>query len=467
MIPVSKNEKYEIEIDGMSSDGNGVGHIRGFAVFVPNTCRGDVVNVRITKVKSGFACGAVTEIVRPSEDRIAPMCDSAHKCGGCAFAHMDYDAQLDEKRGIVESAMTRIGGFKDFKLEEIIGMSNPYRYRNKVVFQLGVNEKNQPIYGFFAPKSHKIIPVSDCLLCGEIYGRIADAVIDYAKECGVSVYDGARRAGVLKRIFIRGSKNGEIMVVLSANARSLKRADELVRKLKAVSGKVVSVMLNINLDAKNYGLGAENIVLYGKEKITDTLSDLKFLISPQSFYQVNPTQTEKLYETALRFAGINGGDTVMDIYCGIGTISLCAAKRAGKVIGIEIVERAIADARENARINEIENAEFYAGAAAEIVPKLIADGARPSVVILDPPRSGSDKKTLLAVISATPDRIVYVSCNPSTLARDAKFLAENGYKISAAQAVDMFPHTCHVETVCLLSKLHAKEHIEVELNMNA
>lgn len=413
---LEKNSEYTVKIDSVSSDGNGVCRINGMAVFVPYTAAGDEVKIKITNVKKRFAEGVLTEITSPSPDRTKPDCPQYEQCGGCQLRHIKYEKQLEIKKSIVENAMRRLGGFKDFSIEEIIGMENPTRYRNKTIFHADRNK-----IGFYSQKSHVVVPVSDCAIGMEENAAIIRATADFD----------------IKEIFTRKSfSTGEIMVVVTADIAD---SDRLVKSLLSACGKITSVYLN---DEK----------IYGTDTITDTLGGIKFKISPESFFQVNPVQTEKLYSKVLEYANLDKTMTVMDIYCGIGTISLCAAKKTKSVIGIEVVERAIEDAKENAKINGITNTEFYAGSAEKIVPYLIKSGETPDVVILDPPRKGIDEKTLGAIVKAKPKRIVYVSCNPATLARDARFLSDNGYSITRAAAVDLFPHTSHVETVLLMSR---------------
>lgn len=426
---LEKNKEYTVKINSVSSDGNGVGHIDGFTVFVPYTAAGDTVKTVIETVKPRFCIGRLLEIISPSAYRVKPDCGAFGKCGGCQLRHMSYEAELTEKRGIIENAVRRIGGFKAFELDGINGMDNPNRCRNKMIFHVNSSE-----CGFFAKQSHDIIPIDDCKIGFAENKNIIRAVMEYARENRVR----------LTRIFTRKAfKTGQIMVVLSSG-KKIPITDALVNKLLDAQKGIVSVIVEVN---------GKKTTLWGKDRIEDIICGVKFKISPDSFFQVNPTQTEKLYGKALEYADLTGSETVMDIYCGAGTISLCAAKRAKKVIGIEIIDRAVSDARKNAEINGIENAEFYSGSAESIVPRLIEHGEKPSVVILDPPRAGSDEKTLGAIVEAAPERIVYVSCNPATLARDARFLADRGYTIVKALGFDLFPRTMHVETVILFKKL--------------
>ena len=466
---VEKNKHYIIEITDISSDGNGVGAVDGFAVFVPMTAAGDVCDVLIVKVLSHYAIGRLMEIKKPSPDRMMPECQSFKRCGGCHLQHIDYAAQLRIKKNFVDSAMQRIGGFTDFACDEVLGMESPRRYRNKCVYPIGTDKSGKLISGFYARRSHDIIEVGDCILGGEINERINTAVLSYMRENNVPPYDEKTHTGLVRRTFIRctnpyqvapacggnvasATMGVEIMVVISVNGDTIPRRERLIKKLRDVSEDIASIYININKEKNNSVLGRDNKLIYGKAAISDTLCGIRFEISPHSFYQINPYRTERLYNKAIEYAKITPDDTVLDVYCGIGTISLAAAKRAKKVTGIEIVKQAIENAKENAKNNGIENAEFFADSAENAVPMLIENGMRPDIVILDPPRKGSDEQTLNAIASASPKRIVYVSCNPATLARDIKYLATFGYTPIRATAVDMFPHTCHVETIMLLQR---------------
>ena len=451
---VEKNKRYKIEITDISSDGNGVGTVDGFAVFVPMTAIGDVAEVLVVKVLSRYAIGRLMEIITPSKDRTEPQCPVFKRCGGCHLQHISYPAQLDVKRGFINASMQRIGGFTDFQCDEILGMDTPYRYRNKCIFPIGKDKNGNTVSGFYARRSHDIIPVEDCMMGSEINSAISKAVLEFMDENNISVYDEASHKGLVRRVFIREAKTtGEIMVVISINGKNIPKSDVLAKKLTDISENIVSVYININTEKNNSVLGRENKLIFGKSVINDTLCGIEFKISPHSFYQINPVMTEKLYSRALEYADITENDTVLDVYCGIGTISLAAAKKAKKAVGVEIVEQAIINARENARDNGIENAEFFDDSAENAVPKLIESGMKPDIVILDPPRKGSDEATLKAIVSAAPKRIVYVSCNPATLARDARYLADNGYTLTACTGVDMFPNTNHVETVVLMSRV--------------
>lgn len=451
---VEKNKQYTVKITDIASDGNGVGAIDGFRVFVPMTAVGDVAEVLIVKVLSHYAIGRCMEIKELSPSRCEPPCPVYKRCGGCHLQHISYPAQLDVKRGFINSAMRRIGGFEGFECDDMLGMETPYRYRNKCIFPIGQDKDGDTVSGFYARRSHDIIPVSDCLMASEIASKITETFVSFMTEYNISVYDEVMHKGLVRRIFIREARHtGEIMVVVSVNGKTIPHEEILTERFTSVSGNIVSVYVNINTEKNNSALGRKNRLIYGKEVINDTLCGINFKISPNSFYQINPIMTEKLYGRALEYADITAEDTVLDVYCGIGTISLAAAQKSKKTIGIEIVEQAVKNARENAKDNGIENAEFFADSAEAAVPKLIESGMKPDIVIIDPPRKGSDEVTLNAILKAQPKRIVYVSCNPSTLARDTRYLADNGYFPTKCTGVDMFPNTSHVETVVLMTKV--------------
>lgn len=450
---VEKNKRYKIEITDISSDGNGVGTIDGFVVFVPVTAIGDIAEIVIVKVLSGYAIGRLITLISPSPDRCEPVCPIFRRCGGCQLQHINYDAQLNIKKRFIEAAMQRIGGFDGFECNEMLAMEKPYRYRNKCIFPIGTDRNGETICGFYAQRSHDIIEVSDCVMGSEINSEINTAILEYMYENNVPPYNEANHSGLVRRVFIRSAaETNEIMVVISINGNNIPQRERLIKRLRNVSKNIVSIYININNEKNNNVLGKTNRLIYGKEVIEDELCQIRFKISPHSFYQINPYMTERLYSKALEYADITKDDTVLDIYCGIGTISLAAAKRAKHVTGIEIVPAAVINARENAENNGISNVDFYAQSAEEAVTELIKNGLRPDIVILDPPRKGSDIATLNAIAYAAPKRIVYVSCNPSTLARDAKHLSQLGYSVTACAGADMFSHTHHVETVCLITK---------------
>lgn len=448
-------KKAVITIDAIATGGDGVGRLNGMAVFVPHTCRGDKAEIVLNKVKSGCAYGTATKILEPSPYRRADFCASSGACGGCDLAHMDYEEQLFVKGQIVKDALERIGGFKDIPVRETLRSPRPERYRNKMVFPLGRNAEGKALGGFFAPASHTLVPLTDCRQGHRDAGLWLGATLEYLEETHTTVYDENSRRGAARRLFVRlaeGSK--EAMVVLTANAKKIKQPELFVEKILAAKTEytVKSIVLNVHTEPNNLLLGSKNKVLYGTETIEDVLGGLCFSISPHSFYQINAPQTENLYNTALSLAGLSGTETVLDLYCGIGTISLFAARKAGHVIGVEIVPQAIENAKENAKRNGIKNAEFILGSAEEIAPKLANEGKAPQVVFVDPPRKGCDEAALSAILKMNPKKIVYVSCNPATLARDAKRLCQKGYTLQEAVPTDMFPNTSHVEAVVLLQR---------------
>lgn len=446
-------DKAVITITGIAAGGDGVGRIDGAVVFVPGTCRGDVAEIRIEYVKSGCFYGRVLRFLEASSHHRTGFCKKCDVCGGCNFAHMDYSEQLLVKKQIVEDAIHRIGGFRDFVVEKTLFAPKNERYRNKMVFPLGVDKKGRAVGGFYAPGSHDLVPLSDCRQGDSAASGWLSAAVKFLNDFDISVYHEKTGKGLARRLFVRlAEATREAMVVLTINGNSLPHADELVNRLLAVKTdyKLTSVMLNIHKEANNLLLGSTNKLLFGRDYIEDILGGYSFRISAHSFYQVNSPQTERLYQTALDLAELSGNETVLDLYCGIGTISLFAARKAGRVIGVEVVPQAIENAKENAERNGVLNTEFILGKAEEVAPKLKKE--KPAVVFLDPPRKGADKKALEAIITMAPEKIVYISCNPATLARDLKFLCGEGYQLKTVIPVDMFPNTAHVETVVLLTK---------------
>ncbi len=448
---VENNRVYELKIDDMGHSGEGVGKIEGFTVFVEGGLPEDVLKIKITQVKKNYAIGKLLEVIAPAPSRIEAPCFIAHRCGGCQIMHMDYQAQLKIKEKRVAETIKRIG-----KLEPVIhptlGMENPYEYRNKAQFPVGMI-KGKAIMGFYEKGSHQIVDTPYCHIQHPINVEIVNAVKEYMTQYGVSVYDEKTGKGLIRHLVTKvGYTTGEVMVVLITNGKDLPHQQELIEALKEKVQGLKSVIQNVNEKNTNIIFGRETKTLYGSDKIVDYIGDLKFNISAQSFFQVNPLQTKVLYEKALEYAGLKGEETVFDIYCGIGTISLFLAQRANKVYGVEIVEEAIKDAKENAALNNLSNTEFYAGEAEVVVPKLYEKGIKADVVVVDPPRKGCEEIVLDTIANMQPERIVYVSCNPATLARDLAYLEEKGYRTVEVQPVDMFPHTAHVEAVVLIEK---------------
>ena len=445
IIPVKKNDRITVTVSAISSDGNGIAKVSGYTLFIPQTLPSDIAEVLILKTKSSYGYAKLINILSPSPHRTGVPCPHFQKCGGCQLMMAHYDYQKEAKKEFVKDALLRIGGI-DTDVD-FIGADAPFRYRNKMIFPFDRNGK----WGFYRERSHDVIPLSDCLLGDEKNKDIMNAIADYMKKYGVSAYDEESHRGIIRRVFIRNTER-EFIVVISANADFLPHSEELISSVLSVSEKISGIILNINKSRTNLVLGDKNVLLLGKNTLSASLLGLKYEISPESFFQINPKQTEKLYSLALDFADIKIDDTVLDIYCGIGTITLSAARKAKTAMGIEIVEKAIENAKENAKRNGIKNAGFYCGKAEELVPELTENGANPDIVILDPPRKGSDERTLTAIVKAMPKKIVYISCNPATLARDLKFLKELGYNVKKVAAVDMFPHTAHIETVVLMSR---------------
>ncbi len=451
---LNKNDIVLLKIEDMNTDGEGVGKVDGYTLFVKDTVIGDVAKVAITKTKKTYGYARLVELVQASPYRVDCACPIARPCGGCQLQAMAYDKQLEFKEEKVRNNLKRIGGLEDIPMESIIGMEYPWRYRNKAQVPVGLDKNGKIVAGFYAGRTHSIINQEDCLLGSEKNKGIIEIVKKFMEQYKIAPYDETTGKGLIRHILIReGFKTGEIMVCLIINGRKLPHKEEFVKRLLTVDG-MKDISININTETNNVILGREVISLYGEGFITDYIGNVKYQISPLSFYQVNPKQTEQLYGTALEYAGLTGNETVWDLYCGIGTISLFLAQKAKKVYGVEIVEAAIDDARNNAKINGFDNVEFFVGKAEEVLPekyekeKIYAD-----VIVIDPPRKGCEKSVLDTMVKMKPERIVYVSCDSATLARDVKYLGENGYGVERVRAVDMFSHSTHVETVVLMSKV--------------
>lgn len=451
-IPVEERKKYELIIQDLGEGGEGIGKIEGFTIFIEGGIPDDKVLVEITKVKKNYALGKIIEIKEPSSYRIKPICAFADECGGCQTQHIDYAKQLEIKKNKVISNMERIGKLKNVLINDVLGMNQPYRYRNKAQFPVGM-ESRQSVIGFYKKGTHEIVNIEGCEIQHEINNKILKIFKKFIDENKVSVYDSKSGKGLLRHILTRVSyASGDLMVVIITNGSKLPFKDEIINELTSRIPQIKSIVQNINKKKTNVILGRECKTLYGQDKIVDYIGNLKFEISPLSFFQVNPFQTKVLYDKALEYAGLTGNETVFDIYCGIGTISLFLAQKAKKVYGIEVIEAAIKDAKRNAKLNILDNAEFFVGKAEEVVPKLYKQGLKADVVVVDPPRKGCDKVVLETIAMMKPKRVVYVSCKPSTLARDLKILDELGYKTLEIQPVDMFPHTTHVECVVRLQR---------------
>ena len=461
MEALEKGSIYTAVIDGYSSEGLGIARVNGAVVFVPHAVRGEEIDLRITKVMKTSCAGEIVKIHNPSPERMEPECPYAGKCGGCAYRHLTYPEELWAKRQRVQDALTRIGGL-ELTVEEILGAKNPEHYRNKSQYPVGADGS----IGFFQARTHKVVPIRRCLIQTETADRTAQAVGEWMRRYKISAYDETTGKGLVRHVCVRVNRKGESLCCVVVNGNKVPREPELAAYVTAAVSHTVGVLLNSNTRRGNVILGDKYRTLFGRNYLMDTLCGLKFKLSMPSFYQVNRDQAEALYGKALEFAGLTGNETVLDLYCGIGTITLCLAKAAKRVIGAEIVPPAIRDAKENALRNHVENAEFFCGDAADIAAKLESDGLRPDVVTVDPPRKGLAPEVIASVAAMGPEKVVYVSCDPATLGRDVKIFREFGYEAKRAAAVDMFPGTAHVETVCLLSKLHAKQHIEIDLSMD-
>ena len=465
---MKKDDLIELTIEDLGVDGEGIGKVDGMAIFVKDAVPGDRVQAKVMKMKKSYGYARLMQVLDPSPERTESRCAFARQCGGCQLQAMTYEAQLDFKAKKVWNHLIRIGGLTDLAKPEIIGMDDPWRYRNKAQFPFGTDKEGNPVTGFYAARSHNIIPCTECWLGVEENKVILEKILDHLKTYHISTYDEVSGKGLLRHVLIRkGFTTGEVMVCLILNGRTMPKLTELVDSLREVPG-MTSITINVNTKNTNVIMGTEMIFVWGQDYITDCIGNIKYQISQLSFYQVNPVQTKKLYETALEYADLKGNETVWDLYCGIGTISLFLAQKAGKVYGVEIVPQAIHDARQNAKLNGIENAEFFVGKAEEVLPeKYEKEGIYADVIVVDPPRKGCDTAALETMVKMKPERIVYVSCDSATLARDVKWLGERGYEVKKVKACDMFPGTVHVETVCLLSKLHeAKHHVNVRLDMD-
>ncbi|PKM93202.1 MAG: 23S rRNA (uracil(1939)-C(5))-methyltransferase RlmD [Firmicutes bacterium HGW-Firmicutes-1] len=452
-MPVIKNECYSLTIDDLNVDGDGVGKIDGYALFVPGAVPGDKVYVKVIKVNKNLGFAKIEEIILPSKDRCAPTCKVASKCGGCQLQHINYNAQLEFKRNKVEQTLKRIGGFNHIKVEPTIGMEDPYHYRNKAQYPVGEDVFGNIQIGFYVNRSHRIVPIETCAIQNVKNDEVIEAVKSYMIDNGVKPYNEENHKGLIRHIVTRYSKHKDVLqVTLVVNGRKIPKEEELIKRLSKLDW-IEGILININSEKTNVILGNETKVLYGKRHIVDNIGDVSYRISPTSFYQVNPIQTEKLYKTVLDYAQLTGEEIVWDAYCGIGTIALYLASKAKYVYGVEIVPEAIEDAHYNMELNKIDNADFFVGKAEQVIEKKYQEGIRADVIVVDPPRKGCDQKLLDTIIHMSPKRVVYVSCDPATLARDVKILSEAGYEISAVQPVDMFPMTTHVETCCLLKRL--------------
>ncbi len=449
---MQKNELYTVTIDDLTAEGSGVCHIDGMAVFVPDTAAGDEVEIRIVKVLKNYAFGIVNRLIIPSADRTEPDCKYCRQCGGCTFRHISYEKELEIKAKIVKDAFERIGKLYPEFLP-IIGGDTRKEYRNKAQYPVGTDKDGKLIYGFYAKRSHRIVPVNNCLLQPKTFKVAADLIIEYAQTKKIPAYREATNTGILRHIYIReGYHSGEMMVCLVVRKNIERELRGLVPLLRDKLPSVKSIVMNINPDKTNVILGRRTVTLWGSDTITDNMCGNKTDISPLSFYQVNTPQAEKLYGSAKKFAGLTGRERILDLYCGAGTIGLSMADMAGSVLGVEVIPEAIENAKENAKRNGIENAEFICSDAGMAARKLADENMLPDVIIADPPRKGCDAETLEAIGRMNPEKVVMVSCNPATAARDCAVLCSKQYNVEKVQAVDLFPGTGHVETVVLMSR---------------
>lgn len=448
---MKKNEEYLVEIVDNGFQGEGIAKIDGMTVFIPDAIKGEKVKIKILKVTSSHAFGKILNIELKANSRIKPDCETYSKCGGCVMRHINYDETINMKKNAVESTLRKALG-RDVKIDEVLKMDEPYFYRNKLQYPIGINENNEPVMGVYAERTHRIIPTKVCMIQDKLSQEIANDIFEFVKENNISVYDEKTLKGALRHIVIRyGKKTGEVMITLVTNQRKIEKENELVKYITEKYQEIKTVVKNLNNKNTNVILGYENEVLYGDGYIYDYLGEFKFKISPMSFYQVNPVQTEKLYSKAVEYAELSGNETVFDLYCGIGTIGIFASKNVNKLYGIETVPQAIEDAKENARENNLNNAEFFVGDVEVTLPEFIKErNISPDVVFVDPPRKGCDKTAIDTLLGLEPKKIVYVSCNPATLGRDLKIFEEK-YEIKKIAICDMFPFTHHAEVVTMLN----------------
>ena len=459
-----KNDLVTLEIEDCGIDGEGIGKADGFTVFVKDAVIGDTVTAKIIKAKKNYGYGRLMEVLKPSPYRVEPKCEFARQCGGCQLQALSYDQQLVFKTNKVKGHLERIGGFTDIPMEPIIGMDELFHYRNKAQFPVGRNKEGKIVTGFYAGRTHNIIENRDCALGVAENKEVLDCVIAHMEKYGIEPYNEATGKGLVRHVLIRyGYFTKEVMVCLILNGNKIPKEEQLVKSLCEIPG-MTSITINVNKKHSNVILGEEIRLLWGQEYITDRIGDISYQISPLSFYQVNPMQTQKLYAKALEYADLHGEETVWDLYCGIGTISLFLAQKAKFVRGVEIVPAAIENAKENAKLNGLENTEFFVGKAEEVLPREYKkNGVYADVIVVDPPRKGCDETLLETMIEMNPDRIVYVSCDSATLARDLKYLCERGYELRKVCPVDQFGMTVHVETVVLLSHKKPDGHINVKV----
>ncbi len=454
--PVSKGDLVEVEIVDLSHDGEGIGHTVGFTLFVPETVPGDLAEARIISVQKTYARALPVSIIRSSSYRTEPRCNHFHQCGGCQLQHLKYPHQLRLKQKRVSDAIRRLGGL-EAPVRPIVGMANPWSYRNKAQVPIA-REGDRVVAGFYEKRSHRVVNIESCPIQHAGGNRVIDETRAALQALQIPVYDETNHRGLIRHILSRISfSTGEVLVTIITNGEKLPHTALLVERLCSRIENLVGIVQNINTRRGNVVLGNRNLTLWGRPYLVEKLGDLSFHVSPHSFFQVNPLQTGVLYDRVLAFAGLTGSETVFDLYCGAGAIALYLARKADRVVGVESVVQAVEDARANTSLNRIGNAEFYHGRAEEIVPDLLQKGVRADVIVVDPPRKGCDTELLKTISEAAPERIVYVSCNPATLARDLKILSADSYVTVEVQPVDMFPHTSHVECVVLMSRVEKQK----------
>lgn len=450
MLPVEKNQFLEVEFIDLTHEGHGVAKVEGYPIFVPNALPGERATIKVIKTSKGYGFGKVIELLKQSPVRVEPVCSIYNQCGGCQTQHMSYEGQLEAKYKQVTEVMKRIGKLEDVVIHPVLGMENPWSYRNKAQVPVGELEGGL-VVGFYQKRSHEIIPMHECYIQGKENDEMIQDVKNICDELKIEPYNELAHKGILRHIMARyGHFTNESMLVLVTNKVNFPKKDELVSRIVEKYPNITSIIQNVNSEKTNVILGNQTFVLFGSETIKDKIGDITFEISARSFYQVNPTQTKVLYDKALEYAKLNGNETVIDAYCGIGSISLFLAQKAKKVYGVEIVPEAIEDAKRNATINHMANVEFEVGKAEEVIPNWYKQGITADVLVVDPPRKGCDEALLNTMIEMKPSKVVYVSCNPSTLARDLRVLEDGGYETIQIQPVDMFPHTSHVECVAEL-----------------
>ena len=461
---MKKNDVVTVTIEDFGINGEGIGRIEGYTLFIKDAVIGDVVEAKIMKAKKNYGYGKLMKIIQPSKDRVTPLCPVARQCGGCQLQAVSYEKQLEYKNRKVWNNLKRIGGIPEELLEAVMeqpcGMEEPYRYRNKAQFPIGRDKNGRLAAGFYAGRTHQIIPCDDCCLGVKVNQRILDIILRFMERYHIEPYNEEQHKGLIRHVLIRyGFATDEIMVCLVINGRKIPHAEALTGELAEIPG-MTSISISVNTERTNVIMGNEIVTLWGQGYITDCIGEIKYQISPLSFYQVNPVQTRNLYETALEYAGLHGEEIVWDVYCGIGTISLFLAQKAGRVFGVEIVPQAIEDAKRNAEMNGISNAQFFVGKAEEVLPEYYENyaashsgrQAKADVIVVDPPRKGCEESVLETMVQMQPQRIVYVSCDSATLARDVKYLRDNGYELEKGKVVDMFPQTCHTECVVWIQK---------------